>query len=94
MEESGQLSLLIQAQQKMADDISDIKGMVKEAAQIIHFVRRDQDELKVRLDRVELLHASCPARAKAQAWSISSKDVAWLVAFIGGVAALYFQFKK
>lgn len=53
MDEITQMSLLIQAQQKIADDISEIKVMVKELSTTMHYVRRDQDELKTRLDRVE-----------------------------------------
>lgn len=94
MEDSTQLGLLIQAQQKMADDVSDIKVMVKEAAQIIHFVRRDQDEMKLRVDKLEGIHADCPARLKANAWSISLKDIAWIVALFGGIVAMYASIKK
>ncbi len=93
-DEHNQLGLLIQAQQKMADDISEIKIMVKEAAQVIHFLRRDQDEMKVRLERVESAHINCPARAKAAAWSISARDFAWLVALMGGIVAVWASFKK
>jgi hypothetical protein len=90
MEDSTQLAALISCQQKMSEDIGDIKATVKEAASIITFVRRDQDELKVRLDRLEIMHNNCPARQKMNAWSMGAKDIAWLLALVGGILSVWY----
>jgi len=74
---------------RMAEDISEIKIAVKEAAQIFSFLQRNLDTVIVRLDKVERAQTECPARKRAESWGMSARDLAWLIAFAGGLAALY-----
>jgi hypothetical protein len=81
-------------QQRMAEDVSEIKVLCKELAAVMHFVRRDQDDFKARLDKLELAQQTCPARLKATAWSMSLKDIAWILALVGGIIAVIAGFKS
>lgn len=98
MDDNSQLFLLIQTQQKMGEDIADIKASIKEAAQILIFLRRDQDELKAelkkRIEQLEKQHQECPARLKMQGWSIGLRDYFWLISTIAGTISLWYLFKQ
>lgn len=74
---------------RMACDISEIKIAVKEAAQIFSFLQKNLAALEQRVEKVEKGQNECPARKRAEGWGLSAKDLAWLVAFAGGIAALY-----
>jgi hypothetical protein len=81
-------------QQRIAEDVSEIKVLCKELAAVMHFVRRDQDDFKVRLDKIELAQQTCPARLIATAWGISMKDIAWMLALAAGLFGLWSQAGK
>jgi hypothetical protein len=98
MDENQQLLLLLQTQQKMSDDIADIKATIKEAAQILIFLRRDHDEFKTetrnRLSQLEKAHLECPARLKMQGWALSLRDVLWLVCAVASVLSVWYTLKR
>lgn len=74
---------------RMAEDISEIKIAVKEAAQIFTYIQKNLNLIEIRLEKVERAQIECPARKRAESWGLSAKDLAWILAFAGGVAALY-----
>lgn len=78
---------------RMAVDISEIKIAVKEAAQIFSFLQKNMNAMEIRLEKVEKAQVECPARKRAESWGLSAKDLAWIIAFAGGIAALYAALK-
>lgn len=74
---------------RMAGDISEIKIAVKEAAQIFTYMQRNLDAIGQEVERLKKAQMECPARKRAESWGLSAKDLAWLIAFAGGIAALY-----
>jgi hypothetical protein len=92
--ETSPINLLLQTQQKMSDDIADIKATIKETAQIMLFIRKDHDELKMKVDRLESNQLSCPARIRAQNWYITSKDLLWFFTVLAAIASVIVLFKR
>jgi hypothetical protein len=41
------------------------------------------------VERLKKAQIECPARKRAESWGLSARDLAWLLAFAGGIAALY-----
>jgi hypothetical protein len=74
---------------RMAEDISEIKIAVKEAAQIFNYMQRNLDAIGQEVEKLKRAQLDCPARKRAESWGLSAKDLAWLLAFAGGIAALY-----
>jgi adenylosuccinate synthase len=100
----NELSVFLSEQKRMASDINEIKITVKEAAQVVIYMQKTVDEVKersekeitevkTRLTGLERAHNDCPARLRVQGWGMSAKDLAWLVAFVGGILALYAALK-
>ena len=97
----AEVTMFLENQQRMAEDISEIKATLKELAQIGLFLRRDQDELKEahkkqneRMSILEETHRNCPARLRHQAWALSAKDLAWLLAFLAALAGAMIVWKR
>ena len=91
---------LYQVQQKMAEDISEIKGSIREAIKVLDYMAKDQErlraeleketaELKVKVSAVERQHQDCPARLRHNGWATSVKDLAFVIALIASFWALY-----
>ena len=85
---------LIDQQQKMADDIGEIKTMVREAIHTVGYVVKDLDDLKARMARNELVHVSCPARNRAQGWASVLKDLSLIIAILSSGIAVYVSLAK
>jgi len=78
----------LQTQQKMSEDIAEIKGTVKEAAQIVTHLNRDVTEIKDRLRKVESHPLECPAARRHDAWSMTSRDLLWLLGLVAAIAGV------
>lgn len=88
--------LLLQSmntQQKISDDISDIKATIKEGAQIVIFLNRDVALVKERLDAIERHPLECPALTKYNAWAFSVRDMAWILTLLSVAFAIWYAKK-
>jgi hypoxanthine phosphoribosyltransferase len=54
----------LQTQQRMSDDISDIRATLKEAAQIVTHLNRDVSDMRSRLEKVERHPMECQAATR------------------------------
>lgn len=89
-----QQKIMLENQQRMTEDISDIKASVREAAQIVVFMQRDQNELKQRLNIVETSCAQCPARNHYGAITTTSKALLWILTLVATILGIVLYFKK
>lgn len=80
---------VIDQQQKMSDDLGEIKVMVREAMHTVGYIVKELDDLKGRTSRNETAHFNCPARLRTQGWANVLKDTSILVAVIGSAVAIY-----
>jgi hypothetical protein len=87
-----------QIQQKMSDDIADIKSTIKETAQIMIFQRRDHDELKIKVDKIDHNQLTCPARLRTTSYGMTLKDIFYFItlfsAIMTSVANFYLLTKR
>lgn len=94
------LERTLETQERMSNDIADIKATIKEAAQVMGFLSRELSELKAKADRefvelrtrcerLEAHPVSCPALLKYNAWAFSLRDVAWLLTLVGVAVAIW-----
>jgi hypothetical protein len=77
----------------MADDIGEIKTMVREAIHTVGYVVKDLDDLKGRIARTEVAHTTCPARLRSHGWASVMKDVSVLIAVVSSGVAIYMAVK-
>lgn len=98
------LERTLQTQEKMSDDIADIKGTLKEAAKVVSHLGESlenvRSEHKVLCQKVETIERTvekhpqmCPAMQRHSAWSFSMRDVFWIAAMLGSIAAVYAALK-
>jgi hypothetical protein len=62
MDSSKITEILLETQQKVAEDISQIKISLEKGVQLIEFQRRDHMQLEERVKELEKTQGSCPAR--------------------------------
>ncbi len=79
----------LQTQQRMSDDISDIRATLKEAAQIVTHLNRDVSDMRSRLEKVERHPMECQAATRHSAWSMTSKDFLWVLGLIAAIASVW-----
>lgn len=79
----------LQTQQKMSEDIADIRATIKEASQIMIHLNRDVSDVRNRVEHLERHPNECPAAKRHSAWALSAKDVMWLLALAGAAWALW-----
>jgi len=98
------LERTLETQERMSNDIADIKATIKEAAQVMGFlsrelsevksrVERDFIELRTRCERMEAHTSNCPALMKYNAWAFSLRDLAWFLTFVGVCVAIWYARK-
>ena len=98
------LERTLATQEKMSDDIADIKGTLKEAAkvvslqgQIIEDIRAEHKALSQKVETlertVEKHPQTCAAMQRHSAWSFSARDIFWIATLIGSIAAVYAALK-
>jgi regulator of replication initiation timing len=79
----------LQTQQRMSEDISEIKATLKEAAQILTHLNRDVSELRSRLEKVEKHPMECQAATRHSAWSVTGKDFMWVLGLLAAIASVW-----
>lgn len=79
----------LQTQQKMSEDIADIRATIKEASQIMIHLNRDVADVRNRVEHLERHPNECPAAKRHSAWALSAKDVMWLLALAAAAWALW-----
>jgi len=84
---------LIDQQGKMAEDIGEIKTMVREAIHTVGYVVKDLDDLKGRIARAETVHTTCPARLRRHGWTEIMKDASVIAAMVASGVAIYLAVK-
>ena len=89
-----EVTMFLENQQRMAEDIAEIKAAVREAAQVVVFMQRDQNELKNRVEKCEQNYQNCPARVQHNALMFSTRGIMWLLTLIATVLGLAVYFKK
>lgn len=98
------LERTLATQEKMSDDIADIKGTLKEATTVVSHLSASIEnvrmEHKALSQKVETLEKSvekhpqtCAAMQRHSAWSFSARDIFWLAALVGSIAAVYAALK-
>lgn len=79
----------LQTQQRMSEDISDIKATLKEAAQIVTHLNRDVSDMRNRLEKVERHPLECQAASRHSAWSLTGKDLMWVLGLVVAIASVW-----
>jgi phage shock protein A len=79
----------LQTQQRMSDDISEIKATLKEAAQIVTHLNRDVSELRMRVEKVEKHPMECQAATRHSAWAMTGRDFVWVLGLLAAIASVW-----